>query len=383
MAYVSHHLLNPLFHAEPLNPLPSYVWLGQRRWLQLGSFSGGAGCWAGSSLPQGDPISPYALVLFLNSAATDVATMGLKQSLFLDDRILVASTVPRLLAGWRRWGWWSRHLGLCENDDKRVALAQSDGHRHAFLRAGFRADQVKHQIRILGVDFVVPGRGGPGDTSLQRFEESIILVARLARAGVGVDLRRRLFSSRVVSKLCWGWWLQGFEKSRRHSFFQLYRTVGAVQQQSAVPLRLILDGHQLCPQFRAVSQAVSELGVAARAGLTWQRPLNAWASAVHKQLGAWGWQGAGPWQWRHSVAGHINVRDDAKGLVQHALRESWRAFQWQSFTRADRRDSRTLRDVQYEPDRLKLAMNLFQKGGQDERAVLTGAALSEHFTVLL
>ena len=33
----------------------------------------------------------------------------------------------------------------------------------------------------------------------------------------------------------------------------------------------------------------------------------------------------------------------------------------------------------YEPERLKLAMDLFQKGGQDERAVLTGAALSGAF----
>ena len=221
--------------------LLGHVWLGQERWLQLGSFSGGASCWAGSSLPQRDPMSPYALVIFLNSAATDVATMRLKQSLLLDDHILVASTVPRLLPVFRREGWWSRQLGLCENADNRFALAHSDGLGVLSFRRVFGLTMLGTKSVFWGLTLWFPVQG------VLVLETRKVLAARLARDGVGVDLRRRLFSSRVVPKLCWGWWLHGCEKDPRHSFFQLYRKVGAVQQQSGVSLRFIVDGHQFCP----------------------------------------------------------------------------------------------------------------------------------------
>ena len=258
--------------------------------VQLGPYAGVTCSKAGSSLPQGDPASPLALVLFLNSAATDVARLGIRQSLSLDDRVLVASTVPRLLAGWRRWGWWSRHLGLRENQSKCVALAPTIHHRYALLRVGFREDQIRAQLRVLGIDFVASGQGNGGDTSLKKFHVSKLLAAPLARANVGVDVRRKLFATRTIPKVSFGWWLLPFQDRQRSAFFQLYRLVGAVQRQSAVGLRPILDGHAKCPQFRAVAQAVTELGTAARAGLTWSQPLNAWASTVSSQLTRWGFR---------------------------------------------------------------------------------------------
>ncbi|CAE7576467.1 tbpA [Symbiodinium sp. KB8] len=133
-------------------------------------------------------------------------------------------------------------------------------------------------------------QGNGGDTSLKKFHVSKLLAAPLARANVGVDVRRKLFATRTIPKVSFGWWLLPFQDRQRSAFFQLYRLVGAVQRQSAVGLRPILDGHAKCPQFRAVAQAVTELGTAARAGLTWSQPLNAWASTVSSQLTRWGFR---------------------------------------------------------------------------------------------
>ena len=43
------------------------------------------------------------------------------QSVFLDDRVLVADTVREVLAAKQKWARWSRKLGLEENDQKVVA----------------------------------------------------------------------------------------------------------------------------------------------------------------------------------------------------------------------------------------------------------------------
>ena len=109
----------------------------------------------GSSMPQGDPASPLGLIVVLSQAVQSVENeAGVKQSVFLDDRILIGSSVKQVLRGFRLWKQWSRRLGFVENESKIVALAQNGFQRHAFIWGGFQEHQVQSQIRILGVDFL-------------------------------------------------------------------------------------------------------------------------------------------------------------------------------------------------------------------------------------
>ena len=80
-------------------------------------------------MPQGDPMSPLGLILVMADAVQDVQRAGVRQSVLLDDRVLVAPEVGQLLHGFRLWKSWSRRLGFLENEDKIVALAQ-DGFQH-------------------------------------------------------------------------------------------------------------------------------------------------------------------------------------------------------------------------------------------------------------
>lgn len=99
--------------------------------MELGHLSAGNAEAVSTSMPQGDPLSPLGLIVTLAEAVQSVSNAGYTQSVFLDDRLLVAATVKQLLQGWRLWKSWSCRLGLVENDDKVVALAQDGYQRYA------------------------------------------------------------------------------------------------------------------------------------------------------------------------------------------------------------------------------------------------------------
>ena len=165
---------------EALVSLLEQVWLGQRRFLQLGKCTLADAIVVSSSLPQGDPVSPLGLLLVLGDAITEISA----QATFLDDRVLVADTVSRLLQGQRAWTKWSARLGLKENEHKAVALAQTQHQRMAFLRAGFRPERICDQIRVVGVDIFAPGAASVGHSQQTRSQDSLTAAARLARAPV-------------------------------------------------------------------------------------------------------------------------------------------------------------------------------------------------------
>lgn len=119
---------------DSLLSLLRQVWCGQRRWMELGHLSAGNAEAVSTSMPQGDPLSPLGLIVTLAEAVQSVSNAGYTQSVFLDDRLLVAATVKQLLQGWRLWKSWSRRLGLVENDDKVVALAQNGYQRYALKK---------------------------------------------------------------------------------------------------------------------------------------------------------------------------------------------------------------------------------------------------------
>ena len=98
-----------------LMSLFEHVWLQQHRWLELGHLVDATPHIVSSSLPQGDPFSPLGLLLVLGDATQEVAALGVSQSVFMDDRVLVAPTVRQLLRAQQLWARWSERLGLQEN----------------------------------------------------------------------------------------------------------------------------------------------------------------------------------------------------------------------------------------------------------------------------
>ena len=167
---------------------------------------------------------------------------AIKQPVFLDDRVLVAPTVRDLMIGWRSWQNWSRKLGLVENSDMVSALAQTSYQQHAFERAGIPIQQIHSQMRILGVDYVVPGFGQVGEAGEARIASAVHIAKRLARLPVSVKVRRALYRRRVIPKACWGWWFHRFPDFALNQLFSIFRKIGYVQKMASRDLFSMLEG---------------------------------------------------------------------------------------------------------------------------------------------
>lgn len=329
--------------------LLQHMWQGQLRWLELGHLSAKQPFQVSSSMPQGDPVSPMGLILVLADAAAALDHAGVKQSVFLDDRVLVAPDVRQILRGKNLWLHWSRRLGLVENEDKIIALAQKGFHRHAFIRSGIQSNNVRSQMRILGVDYVTPTCAEAGAVGETRIAQAIQIAARISKAPVPLQVRRSLYRTRVIPKACWGWWFHDFPTKAVNSLFNMFRKVAYVHKMCSRDLRVMLEGHMFCPSIMALSASVREFRVAVANGLPWA--TGKWFNRISSAFCGLGWSKGIGSTWDHPHENSFDLLNDHKGLVLHQIRESWRRARWQGFLAKKRRDSAQFRQARVPYDR--------------------------------
>eukprot|EP00438_Fugacium_kawagutii_P007004 Skav208849 [mRNA] locus=scaffold1839:65559:76580:+ [translate_table: standard] len=296
-----------------------HTWPGQKRWMELGHLSCAEHVQVDSSMPQGDPLSPLGLIVSLAEATQAVSSTGIRQSVFLDDRVLVAPTVRQAQQGQRLWKHWSSQLGLVENDDKVVVLAQDAFQRHARCRAGVPSDRLQSQLRLLGVDFVSKCCSSDmGAANQERFEKFIGIANRLSRAPVPIKVRSALYRTRVIPKASFGWWWSPFPVKAKNSLFAIYKKIGYVQKMCSRDVRLLLEGHILCPEFQALSALIREFRKATSFGM----PLaGSWLERITSSLTDMGWQRSSPTTWEHEHVGAFHLINDPKDRVLHQVRE--------------------------------------------------------------
>ena len=94
----------------------SHIWEGQRRWLQLGRDTATTPAHVSGSLPQGDALSPLALILLLADDAADIANRSqVTMSMYVDDRAVCSNSASSVIQAVRAWNHASTSLGLKEN----------------------------------------------------------------------------------------------------------------------------------------------------------------------------------------------------------------------------------------------------------------------------
>ena len=351
-----------------------HAWCGQQRWLELGHLCMDSPVPVGSSMPQGDPASPLGLIVVLSQAVQAVENeVNIKQSVFLDDRILIGSSVQQVLRGFRLWKQWSRRLGFVENESKIVALAQNGFQRHAFIRGGFHEHQVQSQIRILGVDFLAATCVDQGNAGSARIDESLKFAQRLARVPLPLNVRTNLFRTRIIPKVSWGWLFRDFRIQDLNRIFKVFRKIAYIHRMASRDLRVLLEGHAFCPRFVAFGASLKALKTAVSLGLC---RIGSWPERVNKVLQEFGWTRPDPLCWWHASEGSIHLVSDNIDQIMHKVRNSWRRLRWNSFLNKGRRDSAILGHFGFNISRYKLAAKAFQVGDNHVRAVLTGAANS-------
>ncbi|CAE7267424.1 NRT2.2 [Symbiodinium sp. CCMP2592] len=204
------------------------VWLNQTRWIQYAGHTHETPAQVKRSIPQGDALSPLALILLLAAPVKDVeaheAACGLLQSNFVDDRAASCRTAAQAHRYMQRWTRWSAKFGLLENFDKMEILA-SERHYGLLRRLGFAAKCLKAAIRVLGVDLTARLQDVVRPTAEKRNEEGTAIAARLMRMPASLHVKRKLWSSRVLSKISWGRGLRLPRDDEINRFSSLYKRV--------------------------------------------------------------------------------------------------------------------------------------------------------------
>jgi hypothetical protein len=177
----------------------------RRRWLKFGrEFS--TTSFAVTCLPQGCPMSVVALIAVLTGPARDVKSRiggDAAQSIYLDDRNAIVSSVPHALTFIDTWKAWATILGLKENDQKTVVVTRTGRP----IENEPRLERLrKPSARVLGIDLNEEGcyQTATADDRLRKAVERCKRIKHLAFLG-----RRQLrmtAESLVTSAAAWGWW---------------------------------------------------------------------------------------------------------------------------------------------------------------------------------
>ncbi|CAE7750383.1 unnamed protein product [Symbiodinium microadriaticum] len=364
-----------------------FMWIDQRRWLQLGAWTDSDSTLVPNSVPQGCAMAPLALVCLLAEASRDVprvaAEAGFRQSIFIDDRAFVTSSVAAALRAWRGWTGWSHRLGLAENGQKLCVLCTHPQKRHELVQGGVPVRALAEEARVLGVDFSL-GSTAATTTRDQRLLKAAAILQRLANLPVGQATKRLLFRTRASPLASWGAWLSGDPvRESAKLTTQLKRCLGQVSTMGSRDLWLLLEGHWSAPAFTAAVSAAAAYG---RAKAYWdaqglQLPPARWFRRVSGFFEGLGFRHVLPDTWSHPFVGDFVMAGPQPrqwiGRMVHLLRECWRCARFAAFVEHNRRDSRALRGhVVYDPLQVSAARKMYLQASGDERAVMHGSALS-------
>ncbi|CAE7724263.1 unnamed protein product [Symbiodinium sp. CCMP2592] len=308
-------------------------WLSQQhRWLSWRSAVSEHAAWAGSSLPQGDALSPVGMIAYMSAVAKALTRVhpSVHRSFYLDDRNLAGRDAGEVLDAVSFAEGWSGRLGLQENYAKLKVVARDPAQR----------PQAEAQSVRVALEYA-----------------SRLVLSRLFR-----HHKRLLFRQIVVPKFCFGWLTFHTLGRESSAFWTKFRRAAECHRQAAVPLLRLLEGHFSDCRFTAGQQAFSALWwVASRGFLQYWRPVAegfTWQGRIRSFLCSLGWAETGPWSWHHHALGALHfgqrsVRDRRRGL--HLLRESWRRSQLRT-----RRDSIGLRaHLQYDELQVKATSRFY------------------------
>ncbi|CAE7724186.1 Pol [Symbiodinium sp. CCMP2592] len=250
------------------------VWGQQRRWLLWRTQVAETPSLVRASIPEGDAYSPLAMLACLSSVAKGLLRTYpmLQLSFFVDDRSIAGHDPQIVLDAVDYAERWSGRLGLVENQRKLHVVPRTAAQRCVLQRRKPQAEAVT--ARALGVD--VGQRSGQADrpTARERAQAALQVAQRLSWAPLSAGRKRFFFKQLVTPKYTWGWLNFHTLGKRVPSYWAAFRRCAECQQQSAVPLLKLLEGHYSDAWFVAGQHAALWRACAAGVPPRWtRRPL--------------------------------------------------------------------------------------------------------------
>ena len=323
----------------------AHVWSSQRRWIQFQSETFERPL-AAPALPQGDPLGPLIMTLWVVSGANYVqrlANPGLGRVLsrfYIDDRSLVSSDPDALRDHVDLWLAWSNSVGLVENVNKMVVLGRS---RQLMVRLDALFPGVVSSVAtVLGVGI---GFGTRKITAKEaaRINSSIRIIRLLACIRlpfVRFMSAVRMFAS---SRISFGWISKSINLTDSKKMWSAVSSSSRRLRMASPWLRGVIWGGNMHPDCIFGVRLVGLLGRLRLQGpLRWTSTHGHPVACLHTWLLDRGWTLLRPFVWKCEASNDLlDLHDPAWDvrLLQHAARSGWRAWCLRQHALAKRHDS--------------------------------------------
>jgi len=370
------------------------VWCHQRRWVVWDRHIDPEPLETGVATAQGDPWGPFVLNFWMAAGHWAVEEQEFskateedqeewhiagrrKTKIYMDDRTWVDRTAEGVVSGVRTWKEWSTKAGLKENPTKIQLVAKTPKEKAALMEAaGGLQNFVVDEAEILGVVTVgsKPRKSkGKEDKRLAAAESTI---KRLKVLPIPRKMKQDACRTFGLSKAKYGWvGRTPTQQEMGRITNSVWKTVGG-QRQAPQSVRNVVEGANL--NLEAVvgkSQLALAMKRVRREGneqdVHWSPERGTLAAECRKWMDTCGWKEKGEWEWVHEGLDKvIDLKSEEEaGSIMHKAREGWRAREWNSFTRGNRREAAHIGEVPYDGQRAKLAREV--GAGSPEKLALT------------
>ena len=378
------HVLRKLRMPEFMCRMLLAQWTNQRRYVSFQNFYLPEPEHVSRSLPQGDPWSLLAMVAVLCPAMLEIKRLHpqVTQRNFVDDRSWAAPSVQEALAVGDIWDRWTHLLGLINNESKAQYYHATPAGRRNLLSHNVPAANVTDQICILGHVFRPSQQRSLNAKEQDRINSSLALLRRAACLPLSIFAKRLVMATGPLSKVQFGWLMHTPPANVCDRFQSSIRKSLNEPKRSCVFLRDIFRGHNLHMGFRILQTCVNAVHRFVKTC-----PLPTWtklgvSASLNKQFERMSWLRIAPWTWRHAITDKVISLDPShcefdptSGLMNHRLREGFRAHSFEKFKNAKRNDSDICATVAYCETRCKAARRLSEHSSHSF-AILTGGYVS-------
>ena len=302
----------------PIARLIMEAWGNQQRWVSWAGYTHPQQLFAGSATPQGCPLAPFCLSLWVSagvrSVEAAVSDRNAVLSAYMDDRSWHTVSWDGVTNRIQQWQAWSQAVGLKEAQDKIQVCARGKVYNQ-ILGLNGRREWVKPDIRILGA-FSVSAPRQYGDVENTRIAEAQKQAALLATTGLPWDrmiLAHKMF---VISKAAFGWIGRFPTLGTSETFFSSLSKSFRSGQFAARALRKLLYGGAVLLNMVVLTQAWKRLRSERRQGFeaSWHNHAHTTLGLLRRNLKKLDFVEQAPWLWRVPRPWHSEVPPSQKTL---------------------------------------------------------------------
>lgn len=342
----------------PLVDLLGLVWGKQYRFVQWNHHTHHIPLAAANIQPQGDPLGPIIMTLWVQSGIHSVAKQceipdgSFTTKTYLDDRTVTTTSTNNLQKLHSCWTSWSKSVGLLENLDKGKISAVGQS-RLTLTSQSFPPSMVSPAVRILGS----VSRAGPRTQTSeenQRLNDAKACARLLGCCAFPMPLHLRYLRQFALPKAVFGWVARGPTWTDCKSLFTCFWVTSQRVRYSSPWLRALFLGGNSHLDIAWVTRLIAGVfryRLAKGRPPSWTLGLGTCAHSLRSWMKSRGFTVSGPWKWSHAVAGvtvdlsvqfSVQTLQSFIGLACHNARQGWRAWVFERWLNSNRHELRNL-----------------------------------------